>query len=180
MSNFKNKFLIFIGGLILSLILMLPITYIYQLKNDNVLFFSGFTIAITASILGFCVWIKYFKEPFETVLVLLIYILFNTIFIYFGPVTLDRSLSSFIYFYSVENKEISSEIFNEEYFKPYIKRRFKDGEIFGFLKCENDICHPTLKTKITYYTLYPLGKITGTLKEYKNFERIIKKLPTKK
>ena len=103
------------------------------------------------------------------------YFLISSIFIYFGPVTLDRSLSAFIYFYSVENKEINTDIFDAEYFDKYIQRRFDDGEKIGFLKCYNSICKPTIKTKIVYYTLYPCGKLSKTLTEYDKFKSMLEK-----
>lgn len=154
---------------------MLAITYIYTKITDGVLFFSAFIIAFISSCAAFLLWLKKNKNPFENFLVLLTFILFNTLFVYFGPVTIDRSLSSFIYFYAVENKTISaSKIYNEEYFKPYIQRRFDDGVKIGFLKCDNSgLCTPKLKTKITYYSLCPIAKITGTLGEYKEFKKMM-------
>ena len=88
---------------------------------------------------------------------------------------MDRSLSSFIYFYSIENKKITTDIFKPEYIEPYVQRRFLDGEKLGFLKCSDNICKPTLKTKITYYLLLPVAKITRTDKEYKKFKNFMDK-----
>ena len=97
----------------------------------------------------------------------------STIFIYFGPVTLDRSLSSFIYFYSVENGQITRNIYDENYFSTYIQRRFEDGEKIGFLECDEHYCRPTLRTKFVYYVLYPCGIASKTLNEYYKFDKMM-------
>ncbi len=174
---FYKKLLQYCLCLIVSTVFMLLVTYIYTLNKDHgVLFFSAFFIAIVSSVAGWGLWYIKNKNLFENFLVVFTYILFNILFIYFGPVTMDRSLSSFIYFYSVERGEIPVEIFNDEYFRPYVKRRFEDGEKIGYLNCQDRVCKPKLKTRITYYVLYPLGRITNTLTAYDEFKVMADKL----
>lgn len=175
-----QKFKLYILGLIVSILTMFPITYIYTTYKQGVLFFSAFIIAFCCSFIGFFIWRKYYKEKFENFLVFCTYFLISSIFIYFGPVTLDRSLSAFIYFYSVENTEINTDIFEKKYFDKYIQRRFDDGEKIGFLKCEKNICKPTLKTKLVYYSLYPCGKLSKTLTEYDKFKAMLEEKKQKR
>ena len=72
----------------------------------------------------------------------------------------------------MENGEINADmVFDEAYFKPYIKRRFIEGEKIGFLSYSGDnIYKPTKKTKIIYQLLYPLGKSSHTLNNYQIFK----------
>ena len=171
MKNYK--FIAFVFYLIITNLTMLLFIYFYTKLMRNVLFFDAIFIAFICSLVIGIIWVHYNKNKlFENFLVIFSAALFNIIFIYLGPITLDRSLSSFIYFYAVEKGEINADVvFDEAYFKPYIKRRFTDGEKIGFLSCSDDnICKPTQKTKIIYRVLYPLGKVSHTLENYKNFK----------
>ena len=91
-----KKITVFISSLILSILIMLPVTYVYASYKKGVLFFSAFLIAFLCSLVGFLIWHRFYKEKFEGFLAFCTIFLISTIFIYFGPVTLDRSLSSFI------------------------------------------------------------------------------------
>lgn len=169
------KLLYYFLSLILSTILMLLVTSLYTcFEKHGVLFFSAFFIAFLCSFIGLGVWYIKYKNGFENFLIILTFIMFNTLFVYFGPVTLDRSLSSFIYFYSVEENSIPRDIFNKEYFEPYVQRRFEDGEKIGYLKCSEQFCYPTLKSKLTYWVFYPFGRLTGTLSNYDEFKQMMK------
>ena len=159
--------------LLFSIFLMFPVTYIYKTFFGGVLFFSAFAIAFFSAFLAFLVWLKFYKEKFEGFLVFMALFFVSVIFIYFAPVTLDRSLSSFIYFYAVENGEIKKDIYDEKYFSKYIERRFTDGDKIGFLNCSDEICKPTIKTKIVYYLLYPCGKFSNTMDEYEKFKQMM-------
>ena len=169
----KQKILLYVLGLFFSMFITLIITLLFNSINTGVLFFSAFVIAIISGILSSVIYTLKDRDIFTDILVIFSYVLFNLFFIYIGPVTLDRSLSSFIYFYSVENGSIDMDIYREDYFRPYIQRRFEDGEKIGYLKCENGICKPTLKTKITYGILYPIGKISNVLQNYDNFSEFV-------
>ena len=169
-TEILKKFAIFFLGICFSLFLTLAITYFFQRQNNGVLFFSAFNIAIISGILSSTIYLAIYRDKFTYFTILLSYILFNALFIYLGPVSLDRSLSSFIYFYSVENGKIRQDIFDEKYFRPYIQRRFDDGVKIGYLKCDNEICYPTAKTKMTYKLLHPLSKFSGVIHNYNDFK----------
>ena len=168
-----KKITVFISALVVSILIMLPVTYIYASYKKGVLFFSAFLIAFLCSLVGFLIWHKFYKEKFEGFLSFCTIFLISAIFIYFGPVTLDRSLSSFIYFYSVENGQITRNIYDEDYFSAYIQRRFEDGKKIGFLDCDENYCRPTFKTKLVYYILYPCGIASKTLNEYYKFDKMM-------
>ena len=169
--NLLKKVLRFFGCLFISLVSMLVLTCIYKsIFSEGVFFFNAFVLAVLGAVIGLGVWIIANKNFFENFLIFLVFSMFNTLFIYFGPVTLDRSLSSFIYFYSVQNGSVSRNIFKSEYFEPYVQRRFSDGDKIGYLKCDETCCYPTFKTKLTYRILYPLGKLSNTLNDYKEFK----------
>jgi len=170
-----KKFYTFLFLIIFSTILTLPLIYFYKSFSNGVLFFSAFSIAFLSSFVAFFIWRKFYKEFFESFLVFCTLFTSSIIFVYFIPVSLDRSLSSFIYFYSVENEKITKQIHNQEYFENYIQRRFEDGEKIGFLKCDKNNCYPTFKTKLAYYILYPLGRFSNTTKEYENFKNMVEK-----
>ena len=169
-----KKISLFLFLTFFSIGVMFPLTSFYKTFSEGVLFFSAFGIAFIAALLSFFIWRIFYKENFESFLIFSTLFFISVIFIYFAPVTLDRSLSSFIYFYSVENKEIPRDIYEEKYFSEYIDRRFTDGEKIGFLSCDKKNCKPTLKTKIVYYLLYPCGKISNTTTEYNKFKSMLK------
>ena len=169
-----KKFAIFFVGIFVSIFLTLAITHFFQKQNAGVLFFSAFGIAAFSGGLSSIIYLIIDRDKFTYFTVILSYILFNILFIYLGPVSLDRSLSSFIYFYSVENGKISRDIFNEEYFRPYIQRRFDDGVKIGYLKCDDENCYPTVKTKLTYKFLLPISNFSGVIYNYRDFEKHFK------
>ena len=164
----KNKFLLYFAGMIISIIVSLVGIFIFMFFN-NVLFFNALKIAFLSALIGGLFWYKYNKDKFELFVVTVSYIFCTSMFIYLGPVTVDRSLSSFIYFYSAENGSIPTHILDKEYFEPFVARRFSDGELIGMLKCDENHCEPRIKAKILYYILYPLSQITKTNKNYEIF-----------
>ncbi|MBR6127839.1 hypothetical protein IKQ21_09160 [bacterium] len=170
MNKTIKQFVTYFAGIIVSLFLMLVITHFFVLKDCGVLFFNAFFIAAVSGFLGSLIYLFVDRDKFVYFVVLVSYVLFNALFVYLGPVSMDRSLSSFIYFYSVEKGQTTQNVFSEEYFRPYILRRFEDGVKIGYLRCDGGVCYPTAKTKYTYKFLYPLGKFTGVMKNYDEFK----------
>ena len=171
-----KKFSIYFISFLFVLCLMLFCTYLYVYFEKGVLFFDAFVIAFLCSLVGFFIYRKFYKEGFEGFLVFCTYFFLSSMFVYLGPVTLDRSLSSFIFMYSVEKGEITTDIFDKDYFYTYIQRRFEDGEKIGFITCKDNICKPTIKSKLLFNTLYPIGKVSKKLDNYDEYrEMLIKK-----
>lgn len=171
MNTTLKKFITYFAGIMVSLFILLTVTHIFVKQDSGVFFFSAFYIAIISGFLGSLIYLITDRDRFTYFVTLVSYVSFNALFIYLGPVSLDRSLSSFIYFYSVERGEISRNIFGEEYFKPYIERRFQDGIKIGYLKCDDKICRPTQKTKLTYKFLYPISKFSNVINNYNDFKK---------
>ncbi len=169
----KHKLISFLICFIISIVLMLSAVLLYRIFYNGVLYFDAIFIGILAAFVSFLLWTHFNKEKFEALLVFMSLALFNILILYFGPVTLDRSLSSFVYFYSVENGSIPEHIYNDEYFIPYIDRRIIEGEKMGFLSCNNEVCNPTFKAKFLYYLLNPIGRVTKTLNNYDEFKLML-------
>ena len=170
------RFIFYITGIFISLALMVIFTNYEVRINQNVLFFELFGISLISAIFGFIIFRAKYKDNFERFLVLFSYILINILFTYYIAVIIDRSLSAFMYFYSVENKSISTDIYDESYFKEYINRRYEEGKKIGYLICDYDKkeCKPTIKTRLTYMVMYPIGKLTGTLGHYDDFKILMR------
>ena len=174
--NLKNKIILYLCAGFLSLIALLIITYIFTIFDKGVLFFSAFFIAIISGLIGGIAFSYKEKDFFTNIIVTVSFILFGILFIYLGPISQTRSLSYFIYFYSVENGKISKKIYNDNYFRPYVQRRFTEGEYLGFLKCDKEKCTPTTKAKLAYYTLFPLYKISHGIPYYNEFKNSVKQI----
>lgn len=167
----KRKFFCYFYSLLASIAFLFFIIFLFnKLKGSEILYFNSIKFAFVSSIIGFLLWIKCNKDIFENFTVFLSQ-LFICIFVaYIGPTTIDRSLSSFMFFYSVENGYISKNIKDEKYIDNYLKRRYSDAEKIGYFKCDAQNCYPTLRTKITYFLFYPMGKISSTLDNYYEFK----------
>lgn len=168
-----NKFLKFTLLITASIFATLLICLIHSIfYNYNIMFNFTILIPIFVSISAIGIWKIKYKDAFEGFLVFWVILLCSLLVMYIGPFTINRSLSTFIYFYAVENGEINKNNYDKTYLDEFIKRRYDDGEKFGFLDCNNDICRPNIKTRIFYYILSPLGKITTSDKYYKQFKSI--------
>lgn len=167
----KRKFFCYLFSLLISIAFLFFVIFLFnKLKGDEILYFNSIKFAFVSSIIGFLFWIKFYKDLFENFAVFLS-LLFICIFTsYIGPTTLDRSLSSFMFFYSVENGYISKDIKDEKYIDDYLKRRYSDAVKIGYFNCDDKNCYPTFKTKMTYYLFYPIGKLTSTLDNYYEFK----------
>lgn len=174
MIKIINKISIFILSLIISVaITIVLINIIANFNLTHILFSFTFLLSLISSLLALLIYKCIMKSDnfYEHILITTNMILFNMLFIYIGPLTVNRSLSTFVYFYAVENKKVPQNIYNESFFKDFAARRIKDGHNFGFLECKNDeYCYPNLKTKVFYNILYPIGKITQSETKYIEFK----------
>lgn len=171
MKDLFLKFLFFCFVILVSTVFVIGICY-FQAKIFDTDYLLNYTliISIICSILAVCVWSIKYKDNFEKFLVFICILFFNMLLIYIGPLTVNRSLSTFIYFYTVENRSVKKDFYEESYYKDFVARRYTDGQIFGFLSCEDNVCRPNIRTKMFYYFLYPIGKITASDKHYKEFK----------
>ena len=173
----KKQYIFFIIGGLLSVILYIICISIYiRLANIPIIFFASIIISIIVSLLTtFIINIKKIYEKFTIVLVNIIYFLILIIISVFGPVFIERSISYHIAFLAAENTYISREDVENEFVKEIFDKRMYDATIAGFLtKEENGTYKSTMKSKIFYSVLYPLGEITGSLETYKRLKKQIK------
>ena len=172
-NNIMSKFLKFILLIIISVFLTFLMCLIHsKYYDDSILFNFTILIPVIVSILSVFIWALKYKDLFERFLVFTSILLCSLLIMYVGPFTINRSISTFIYFYTVENGQINKNDFNQAYLKKFINRRYKDSVDFGFLDCEDNICKPNIKTRIFYYILRPIGKITASDSYYKQFKEM--------
>ena len=171
MNNNISKIICLCLCFVISTFFVFLICYL-QAKIFDTDYLLNYTliIAIICSVLAVCVWTIKYKDNFEKFLVFISILFFNMLLIYIGPLTVNRSLSTFIYFYSVENGSVKKDLYKEAYYKDFVARRYTDGQIFGFLSCDEAVCKPNIRTKMFYYVLSPIGKITASDKHYKEFK----------
>ena len=171
----KKKIRYFIAYLFMVLFLTLIIISFFSYSLNKVLFFNSFLIALIVSVCFAYIWYVKNKNIFETFLCFLIFALISINMSALAPVFIDRSLSVFTYFYAVENGIIPNNIYNEKYFKEFSLRRIEDANNMLFLKCNDNECIPTIKSKLAYYILMPIGKITNSMKNYNEFKNVLDK-----
>ena len=58
----------------------------------------------------------------------------------------------------------------------FYQRRLEDGTNGGFLIKEDNLYKPTLRAKIYYNLMYPIGIATNSLKNYQIFKTEIQQL----
>ena len=141
---------------------------------DKVLFFSAFLIAAIVALIFSVIWQWKSKNLFESFLIFVSMAVISINAISLSPVFVDRSLSVYVYLYSVENKTVPKNIYiNNGYYENFVNRRVTDAEEMGFLKCDQDTCKPTIKAKIWYAILVPIAKSTNAFSNYEKFKKAI-------
>ena len=174
-KNIVYRFILFFCLLFLTLVFGLGICYITFQNNTGLLMFKMLGWLFIISTFPFIFWCKKYKNVFESFLVSMTCFSVVFSFIMFAPCVVERSLSTFIFFYAAETGKITKESISSQYISTFISKRFNDGVESSFLTYENEIYHPTFKTKLFYWIYYPLGKITNTLTNYNTFKNQLKK-----
>ena len=169
-NNFVNKLLYLLLGGIASFIVLIGLVYVVAGHSSGLLLLWIPFLVLISSLIGGGIWFFHYKDKFETILVWLTYLFFGFSFIIMAPIAIDRSLSTFIFFYTVEHQEFSKDKISKEYIDDFINKRFEDALRGGFLIQENEKYKPNYRAKIYYYIFYPLGMVTNTLGNYKKFE----------
>ena len=164
-----------IGFCTAGVICLLAIRFFATYIHETSLFFKALLLALVCAGAGVLLYRRRYTDVFETILVFISYAASLALFIYMGPVTLDRSLSSFVFIYAAQEGSIPADIYTETYFRTFVERRFKDGEKMNFLNCDNKgLCTPTWKSKLTYQVLFPLAQFTKTDSSYLQFRNFVK------
>lgn len=170
MSNNLSKFLWFIaGGLFCLALAVAAVALLFRTSTDFVLMYIHY-IAAGAAFFCAAVWYKHYKNAFETLLVFITYACAVFSFVILAPLATERSLSTFIIFYTVENNAYPAVEPSETYMRSFYQKRLTDLQNGGFIRKTENQYTPTLKAKIFYTLLYPLGRQTGALDNYEKFK----------
>ncbi|MGN0740811.1 MAG: hypothetical protein ACI4LX_11640 [Treponema sp.] len=151
-----------------------------RISDDPIIFFVsiGFAavISVTAGVLLFFNGKKKnLFTGFEAFLSSLTCFFALVVFITFGPVFIDRSISYHLAFYASEQKRIYIDDIREEFSSEIFEKRIHDAIETGFLKDNGDgSFSPSPKAEFMTMTLLPLGKLTGSLGTYENMKEKMK------
>ena len=129
----------------------------------------------SASLIGVYIWWLKFKDLFCSILLYLTYVGFGFAFVFLVPFAVERSMSTFVFFYAAQNGSIPELNLSQEYKDYFFKKRIEDGVKGNFLVKEGNVYKPTLRTKIYYHLLYPFGVATNMLNNYETFVKEIDK-----
>ena len=113
--------------------------------------------------------------PFTAFLCSLVYFFGLVLLTTFGPVFIDRSISYPLAFYASEQGRIHIDDIREEFSSEIFEKRIHDAIETGFLKDNGDGSYsPSAKAKFMTMTLFPLGKLTGSLGTYESMKEKMK------
>ena len=165
----KKLFCFLLTGFLCLTLLIISLYFLFKYSTGLVLLYTPYLILLV-SFLGVCIYSVWYHDFFEKFLIYITYVSALFLFVILIPIVIERSLSSFIYFYSVEEGSFDQTFISCNYMDKFTHKRFEDGVKGGFLKENNQVYYPTTKAKIFYHVLYPLGFITGTLGNYEAFK----------
>lgn len=169
----KIRWLI-LGGIFTIILYLIGIGTYTRLSSDPIIFFASLFIGIIAvSIVCVASAIKAreYLDKFTVFLGGMIWYLGIIIFSIFGPTFIDRSISYHIAFYAVEENNIYVEDIEETLSNEVVEKRIHDALATGVLTINTDgSISPTLKAKLIYYTLKPIGELTNSMDTYNNMK----------
>jgi hypothetical protein len=99
----------------------------------------------------------------------------NFSFVFLAPYAVDRSLSTSIFFYSIQHNGFPENSVSDKYMTDFYTRRLNDGINGNFLIKKDGKYHPTLRTKMYYHLMYPIGLATNSLENYNKFSDEVNK-----
>lgn len=168
-KDLLNKLCWVIGGGVIYVSLILLFMYIFFTYGSGMLLlYMPFFIFVT-SFIGVLVWWYKFRDLFCSILLWLTYVGFGFAFIFLAPFAVERSMSTFIFFYAVQNDGIKELNLSKEYKDHFFEKRIEDGVKGHFLTKEGNTYKPTLRAKLYYHLLYPVGVVTNMLSNYEAF-----------
>ena len=172
-ESFLNKFIWLALGALVYLIVLIGSVYFCSAHGSGLLLLWIPFLVIISSLVGLCIWLCRYRKLFEATLVWFVYVFFGFGFIVMAPIAIDRSLSTFIFFYAVEHGKFQRNKLSDSYKEEFFEKRFDDALKGKFLVQKGDVYKPVFRAKLYYNIFYPLGKITNTLGNYKKFEKEI-------
>lgn len=174
-SSFLKKFsLFFLCGLLYIAILCASLWGLYAYTPKTVLFYTPYAIILGAMV-ATGIWYIWQKDLFETIIIYCCYVTAGFSFVFLAPYAVDRSLSTFIFFYAVEHNGFPADKISDEYMRQFYNRRLSDSTLGNFLEKDGDIYRPKWRAKAYYHMMYPIGIITNSLKNYQEFVKEVEK-----
>ncbi len=171
-----------LGGILTVILYLIGIGTYTRLSSDPIIFFASLFIGIiVVSIVCVASVIKAqeYLDRFTVFLGGMVWYLGIIIFSIFGPTFIDRSISYHIAFYAVEENYIYIEDIEETLSNEIVEKRIHDALATGVLTVNDDgSISPTLKAKLIYYTLKPLGELTNSMDTYNNMKEDFKNAGT--
>ena len=159
-----------IGGIAVLMLYILGIGLYTRSSEDPIIFFASLVIGIIV-VTVVCLFImktaKGIYDKFTVFVMGIVYFLGVISISVFGPTFIDRSISYHIAFYAVEEGEVCVDDIKEAFSKDIFEKRMHDATETGFLVVNDDgNMVPTVKAKLMYYVLKPLGDLTGSMDTY--------------
>ncbi len=145
-----------------------------RLSEHPILFPASCFFSCVISLSTYLIFRKKLQEEIDILaqhLLVFCSILMLVIFSIFGPVFIDRSISYHLAFIAVEQGEINKYKLDQTgYTEAVFNKRYADAKATGFIErtSHDGVYIPTFKAKLIYSIMMPLGKITGTLREYES------------
>lgn len=148
-----------------------------KISSDPIIFIASICLAVVISII-ICLCLKRIKkvtwDTFTILMVGIVYFMEIIIVAIFGPTFIDRSISYHVAFYAVEKEKFYMEDIEDAFSKDIFEKRMHDALVTGFVVQNDDgSLSPTMKAKIMYYVLEPIGELTGSLDTYCNMKKAV-------
>lgn len=168
-----------IGGVSSVILFFLGIGIYTRISSNPIIFFASLVLGIISTVLSCFIIQKFSKKLFEkfTLFVIaIVYYLGIIILSVFGPTFIDRSISYHIAFYAAEKGEFYIQNIEKEFSKDIFDKRIHDAVSTGFLKQnKNGSVSPTIKSKIMYVILKPIGELTNSMDTYYEMKKKVEK-----
>ncbi len=179
-SEFMRKVFWFCLGGVIYLALVIALMFIFYKYGSGFLLLYMPVFIFGSSLVGVLIWWNKFRDIFDSILIYITYVCFGFAFVFLVPFAVERSLSTFILFYAVQNNYFPELKISQEYKDAFFEKRVDDAIKGNFLSKDEDGYKPTMRTKVYYNILYPLGKATNMLGNYEKFEQEVNQSYTQK
>ncbi len=166
-----------LGGIAVIVLYCLGIGIYTRVSEDPIVFFASLVIGLIVAAAVCLLLAKVTRGLYDrfTVFVMGVVYLFGVIGLsVFGPTFIDRSISYHIAFYAVEEGKVNVDDIEEAFSRSIFEKRIHDATETGFLTVNDDgSLSPSFKAKLMYYTLKPLGDLTGSMETYNEMKEEI-------
>lgn len=170
LPNKKRIIWFILGGLVCIVLYLLGVGIYTRISSDPIIFIASLFLAVGIPIAE-CFVLKFLKrdlfDGFTLGVICLVYAMGILVLSVFGPTFIDRSISYHIAFYAAEEGAVQISDIEEAYSKEIFDKRIHDAVVAGFVtQNEDGSLSPTLKAKVFYAVMAPIGKITNSMDSY--------------